>query len=545
MDPAQDYRGWDLFQNDQRFSVHLVHKWPDLAIKVTTRDNVVKAKSWQHIFVTYNGSGKASGVTLYLDGVPVPMKTENDSLQGSIRTPVPLRVGQRHTDHVLEQGRVQDVRVFARELSSPEVSSLARAVRVQSFLARAPEERTEERQDFTFQYWLATRDKDHLKMVGDLEALRAEQAAIRNRSPITHVFQERADSTPKAHILMRGQYDKLGPEVTANTIAALHPMPKDAPRNRLGLAQWLISPENPLTARVTVNRFWAEVFGVGLVETAEDFGAAGSSPVNQELLDWLAVEFQESGWDVKHLFKLMVTSSTYRQSAVVTPEKLEKDFANRHLSRGPRFRMDAEMLRDYALAVSDLLVRKIGGPSVKPYQPDGVWAAVAMPESNTKKYQQDSGEGLYRRSLYTFWKRAAPPATMDIFNAPSRETCAVRRERTNTPLQALVTLNDPQFLEAARHLAEIVLVQSRRDGQDVLDLMARRLLARSLTTQEHAIVRQTLDDMQDYYGQEPEAARQFLTVGNSQPSDSVPASQLAALTMVANQLMNLDEVVNK
>ena len=262
------------------------------------------------------------------------------------------------------------------------------------------------------------------------------------------------------------------------------------------------------------------------------------------MLDWLAVEFIESGWNVKHIFELIVTSSTYRQSAEVTPEKLEKDPQNRLCSRGPRFRMDAEMVRDYALAVSGLLVDKVGGPSVKPYQPEGVWEAVAMPESNTKKYKADDGAGLYRRSLYTFWKRAAPPALMDIFNAPSREVCSVRRERTNTPLQALATLNDPQFVEAARHLAQDALA-CRKNEDEAIDEMATRLLTRSLTSKEKAVVKDTLAKMRAFYEQQPEVAKEFLAVGESDSAESVPAPQLAAMTMVANQLMNLDEALNK
>jgi hypothetical protein len=255
-------------------------------------------------------------------------------------------------------------------------------------------------------------------------------------------------------------------------------MSSELPKNRLGFAQWLLRPEHPLTARVTVNRFWQEVFGTGIVRTSGDFGVAGELPSHPELLDWLAVEFRESGWDMKRFFKLLVTSATYRQVAVTTPEKLEKDPQNRLLSRGPRFRMDAEMIRDCALTASGLLAPRIGGPSAKPYQPDGVWEAVAMIGSNTRDYRRDNGANLYRRSLYTFWKRAAPPASMEIFNAPSRETCTVRRERTNTPLQALVTLNDPQFVEAARYLAQRALKEGGDKVEGRLDFLARRLLAR-------------------------------------------------------------------
>ncbi len=219
--------------------------------------------------------------------------------------------------------------------------------------------------------------------------------------------------------------------------------PASLPRNRLGLARWLVDDANPLTSRVTVNRYWQQVFGAGLVRTSEDFGAQGELPSHPALLDWLAVEFRDSAWNVKQFFRLLVTSATYRQAAQMTPEKLEQDPDNRLLSRGPRFRMDAEMVRDYALAASGLLVRTIGGPSVKPYQPEGIWSRVAMPDSNTRMYEQDTGDKLYRRSLYTFLKRSAPPPSMDIFNAPTREHSTVRRERTNTPLQALVTMNDP------------------------------------------------------------------------------------------------------
>jgi hypothetical protein len=262
------------------------------------------------------------------------------------------------------------------------------------------------------------------------------------------------------------------------------------------------------------------------------------------LLDWLAVEFQESGWDVKHMIELMVTSAAYRQSAETTREMLEKDPANRFCSRGPRFRMDAEMVRDYALTVSGLLVDKIGGAPVKPYQPSGLWEAVAMPESNTKKYEKGKGEALYRRSIYTFWKRAAPPGLMDIFNAPSREVCAVRRERTNTPLQALATLNDIPFIEAARHLAELALMDAKKEDEAV-QFMASRVLSRPLSGKEMSIVKGTLKETRAYYEANADEAAKLIEVGDSKASDKVPAGQLAAMTMVANQLMNLDEALNK
>ena len=544
MENKDDYRGWDLYQNNKRVAVHFAHKWPDDAFKVSTKLEVLKDKAWHHVFVTYNGSGKAKGVKLYVDGVEANVKVDKDELKGSIRTKAPLLVGERTGGHVFERGRVQDVRVYGRKLDSAEVKSLAKVARIQSFLKIAQDKRTEQQSEGIFDYWLTTKDPLYLERSKQLAALKSEQDAIKERNPITHIQREKTDSMPMANILFRGQYDKPRDKVTAATPGVLHAWPKDAPTNRLGLAQWIVSPENPLTARVTVNRFWQEVFGTGLVKSTEDFGTTSEPPANQELLDWLAVEFIESGWDVKHIFELMVTSSTYRQSSDITREKLEKDPQNRLLSRGPRFRMDAEMVRDHALASSGLLKEKVGGASVKPYQPDGLWEAVAMPESNTKKYKRDTGDALYRRSLYTFWKRASPPATMDIFNAPSREVCSVRRERTNTPLQALATMNDPQFVEAARHLAELAM-SGRSKDEEVMQFMASQLLSRSLTAKELSIVKGTLKEMRSYYEQQPDAAKLLISTGESKPSEILPAPQLAAMTMVANQLMNLDEVLNK
>jgi len=543
MDTDNAFRGWNLYQQRKRLSVHLINTWPSDALKVATDKDVIKEKTWQHFFVTYDGSGRAAGVKIYVNGEVVASKTENNDLNGSIRTAVPLRIGQRERGYVFQGGQVQDFRLYDRKLEDGEINKLAKFVRLQSFLKLAESERTKEQSEAIFDYWLKSLDAAYAERARHVAALKVEQDAIRNRNPVTHIQREKTNSMPMANILFRGQYDKPKDKVGAATPAVLHSMVAGAPTNRLGLAQWLVAPENPLTARVTVNRFWQEIFGVGLMKATEDFGTTSEAPSNQELLDWLALEFQENGWDVKHLFELIVTSSAYRQSAEVIPEKLERDPQNRFISRGPRFRMDAEMVRDYALAVSGLLVEKVGGASVKPYQPDGIWEAVAMPESNTKKYRRDSGDALYRRSLYTFWKRAAPPATMDIFNAPSREVCSVRRERTNTPLQALATLNDPQFVEAARRLAELALARPR--DEDAIDEMAQRLLCRSLTTEEKAIVRQTLDEMKAFYEQQPEAAKEFIRVGESKPSDNLPAPRLAAMTMVANQLMNLDETLNK
>jgi hypothetical protein len=439
---------------------------------------------------------------------------------------------------------MQDLRLYRRALPTEEVMRLVRGQRAAYLVARGLSQRSSAEKEELFSGWLTGADATYRALSAKMLALEEEERAIRMRGSIAHVMQERSEEA-MAYILNRGEYDKRGEKVQPKTPAILPAMPPDLPRNRLGFAKWLVRSDHPLMARVTVNRFWQEVFGTGLVRTAGDFGVSGELPSHPELLDWLAVEFREKGWDIKKFFKLLVTSAAYRQSAQTTPEKQRKDPKNRLLSRGPRFRMDAEMVRDYALASSGLLVRKLGGPSVKPYQPDGVWEAVAMIGSNTRDYRRDTGEGLYRRSLYTFWKRSAPPASLDIFNAPNRETCTVRRERTNTPLQALVTLNDVQFVEAARALAERTLKEGGATNDAQIDYLSRRLLARVLRPEERAVVRKSLADLQSFYDSHSKEAKELISTGDSKPDATLKPERLAAWTMLSNQMMNLDEALNK
>jgi hypothetical protein len=332
--------------------------------------------------------------------------------------------------------------------------------------------------------------------------------------------------------------------VEAATPSFLAPMAAGQPNNRLGLARWLLQPDQPLLGRVTVNRMWQEVFGTGIVETTDDFGIMGSRPSNQELLDWLAVDFREAGWDMRRLYKLMLTSATYRQSQATTPDKIAKDDKNRLLSRGPRFRMDAEVLRDSALQVSGLLVEKIGGPPVKPYQPPGVWEAVSMPESNTKQYQADTGESLYRRSMYSFWKRFAPPPSLETFDAQAREVVCTKRARTNTPLQALVTMNDPQFVEAARKLAERA-IKAAPDDPGRIDFMAKNTISRGLSAEEQPAFTKSLETFRGHFSAHADDATALLTTGESPVDASLPTADVATWTMIANQFLNLDEYVNK
>ena len=546
MDEKGEYRGWDLFQADTNLAVHIVNNWPEDALKVSTAKPVLKPGQWQHVFVTYDGSGKPGGIKIYVDAAEQKLKVDNNTLKpkSSIRTETSLRVGQRSHTQVFESGSVQDARVYARILGAAEIKKIASVGPLKAILAAACDKRTEAQQSALYDHYLVSHDKNYQAIERTVAALTAERDAIKARSPVTHVQEEVRGVMPAANVLMRGQYDKVGEKVEAATPAALPSMPQGAPRNRLGLAQWVVSPDNPLTARVTVNRFWQEIFGAGIVKTAEDFGIMGMAPSHPELLDWLAVEFRESGWDVKALIKLLVMSSTYRQSAAATPEKLERDRDNRLLSRGPRYRMDAEMLRDYALAASGLLSSKMGGPSVKPYQPEGIWDVVGLPGGDTRNYVQDKGESLYRRTLYTFWKRMAPPPNMETFNAPARELTCVRRERTNTPLQALVTMNDVQFVEAARVLAQRVLGVGG-DLPKMSDAIARAILCRPLTAEEGAIVQASFNDLLTYYKNHPDDARALLAVGEHPVDAQLDPAALAAWTMVCNQMLNLDEVLNK
>ncbi|MCE9533003.1 MAG: DUF1553 domain-containing protein [Planctomycetes bacterium] len=540
---ANEFRGWDLYLQSEKVGMHLVNAWPDNALKVVAR-TPLPYNQWNHVVVTHDGSGKGAGVKIYYNGVLQPADVESDKLSGTTLNKVPLKIGQRHASDRIANVAVQDVRLYDKAFNGVDAKQLAKSDRGAEILATPKDLRTPQEINELYDWWLAGNDSAYQQVDAKLTFLEQEEVGVKSRGTIAYVMNEKP-TPPSAFILNRGEYDQRRDPVKAGTLKVLPPFPDDLPTNRLGFAKWLLRPDQPLTSRVTVNRFWQELFGTAIVRTSGDFGVAGELPSHPELLDWMAVDFREGNWDMKRFFKLLVTSATYRQSAASTNEKLEKDPKNTYLSRGPRFRMDAEMIRDQALSVSGLLVPKLGGPSVRPYQPPGVWEAVAMIGSNTRNYVQDKGENLYRRSMYTLWKRAAPPASMDIFNAPNRETCAVRRERTNTPLQALVTLNDPQFVEAAKMLAQATMKDAGEKESARIDYIAKRILCRPLKTEEASIVRNVLGELVTFYKANPEDAKKLLAVGESQVDPKLDAASLAAWTMMANQFLNLDEVLNK
>ncbi len=389
---------------------------------------------------------------------------------------------------------------------------------------------------------------EHRRLSAQIDDLRKRIAATEADVPTTLVMEEQKDPRP-TYVLMRGAYDKPGEQVTPNTPEALPKAAADLPKNRLGLALWLVGGENPLTARVTVNRFWQQLFGNGLVRSSEDFGLQGDLPSHPELLDWLALTFQESGWDVKALLKRILMSETYRQSSRLpkqTDPQATLDPANTWLARGPRHRLPAEVIRDQALAAAGLLVTKMGGPSVKPYHPPGLYEQVVAQRDNPQAtYKQGKGEDLYRRSLYTYWKRSVPHPAMLLFDAPFREVCALRRSRSNTPLQALNLLNDPTYVEAARFLAQRALLEGGHSPSTRIPHAFRLLLARPPSARERSRLEASLQRTLADFRTDPEAAQQLLAVGESKPADGLEPAELAAYTLLASTLLNLDETLTK
>jgi mono/diheme cytochrome c family protein len=516
-------------------------------VSVTTKATYTRDE-WLHVFFTYDGSRKAAGVKVYVNGKLAEVDVKSDTLaaKDTIRTDAPLHLGRREDFNPMRETRYQDIRFYRRALAADEVARLQYEDVAAEIVARQPDPKkwtTDETFVAGERYFLGEVDTEARELAASVAAHDAAVEALTKDGTPSLIALEK--TTPAySDILKRGDYYARTERVPPTTPHFLKGIPAGTIPNRLALADWLLSPDQPLLNRVTVNRMWQEVFGRGLVESAGDFGIMGDRPSHPELLDWLAVELRENGWDMKKLYRLLVTSSTYKQAATVTPDRLAKDLSNRLLARGPRFRMDGEMLRDSALATSGLLVEKLGGPSVKPYQPPGLWEEVAMPESNTRVYVADKGEGLYRRSVYTFWKRASMPPSMETFDATSREVVCTRRTRSNTPLQAFVTMNDPQWFEAARKLAERA-IHAAPAAEGRLDFLARTTLARPLVERERSVLAKNVEKFRARFSSDAEAAKSLLTVGASPVDSTLNPSELAQWTMVASQFLNLDEFLTK
>jgi mono/diheme cytochrome c family protein len=559
IDDAQAYRGFDLLLEGGKPAVHLIHHWPDNGLKVIAK-KPVSLMAWHHVLVTSDGSGKGAGVAIYVDGQPQELDITNDNLGDTIKTDQPLRIGRRSASNPF-RGLIDDVQFFGAHLTAEDARRIAEGtdpVGLGEVLAVAPDQRTPEQREKLRRYYLDAIDADYRAAKTELAEANRLHKEVDAAAPRTMVMAEIPE--PRiAHILIRGQYDQPGDEVKTEVPAVLSSLPADAPRNRLGLAQWLTSPSHPLTARVAVNRFWGIYFGTGLVETAEDFGVQGEPPSHPELLDWLAMEFaagsQSSAtpgsppfarggiWNIKALQKLIVTSATYRQSSNASPASIERDPKNRLLARGPRFRLPAETVRDCALAIGGLLREKLGGPSVKPYQPAGLWEDVSV--ERRAKYVADKNDGLYRRSMYTFWKRTCPPPGMTAFDAPDRETCLIRRARTNTPLQALVLLNDPTYVESARTFAERLIKEAGPTPAERITHAYRLAMSRPPTASEQRILQGLYQEAIDGFRRDKSAAEKLVAVGDSPRDTSVDVVELAGWTTIASVLLNLDETISK
>ncbi|MEM6843303.1 MAG: DUF1553 domain-containing protein [Bacteroidota bacterium] len=522
-------QGYDLTLTiDNRLSLRLIHHEGQKYIEVTTEAKV-DPQQWAHVFATYDGSGKAAGVQLYINGEAQALSVQHDNLgRNPILNGNTFLVGHwnhraRSTDtYGFAGGTIDEVRLYRRTLSPLEVQTLA-------------ENPLDTSEHNLYRHYLASTDQNFQTVSEKLADLRATDVTI----PNVMVMQEREERKP-AFVLARGAYDAPTDPVSPNTPEALLAFDKQFPQNRLGLAQWLVHEDNPLTARVAVNRFWQMYFGKGLVGTPEDFGNQGSLPTHPALLDWLSVEFRESGWNVKALQKLIVMSATYRQDSEIDLKKYRKDSENLLLARGPNVRLTAEMFRDNALAVSGLLIDSIGGKWVKPYQPAGIWKAMAN-QIGENKYRPSRGEGLYRRSLYTYWKRTIPPPTMVMFDAPERTLCAVKRQSTSTPLQSLALLNDPQLVEAARKLAEKMLIERQTKLEDQIAYGFQAVTSRIPAEDELEILLNLYQEKQAYYQGHIREAESLIQVGEAPRDEQLDPVDLAAMTIVANTLFNLDE----
>ncbi|MBX3111210.1 MAG: DUF1549 domain-containing protein [Fimbriimonadaceae bacterium] len=541
MDSNNGFRGWECSVVGGRPQAHIINKWPENALKVSAKETIPK-NAWSHLVVTYDGSSKAAGMKMYINGRPVALNVDMDTLSATTRTTVDTRVGRR-TDSEQFDGAVDDVAVFNRALTPAEAATLASTSPALPVVSVDPSKRTPaQKREMARFYCLATdpgfaaRDKQRAAAVRERDEI---NAAVPNVMVMAEMPKPR-----DCFVLERGQYDHHGEKVTAGLPSFLPPMPKGVPNNRLGLAYWIVSPDNPLTARVTVNRMWERLFGNGIVGTIEDFGTRADYPTDPELLDWLATELVRLKWDLKAMWRELVTSAAYRQSSVVSPLKREKDPDNKLVSRGPRFRLKGEVIRDQALYVSGLLVEKIGGESVRPYMPDGVWDETNV-YGNLRNYKHDTGDGLYRRSLYTIWKRTAAPPNMLLFDVPSRETCRVHRARTDTPLQALTLMNDVTYVEASRVLAERMLREGGPTAASRIAYGFQLVLSRKPTAQEVAVLDKGLESRIAKYRAAPREADKILAEGDKLPDPSLDRPTLAAYAVTASTLLNLDETVTK
>ncbi|MEL7530657.1 MAG: DUF1553 domain-containing protein [Bacteroidota bacterium] len=549
-----NFRGYQVGIQDNHLQWSLAHTMPYNALVKNGPE--LPRDQWVHLLMTYDGSSQAKGMKLYLNGKEVPGTVEADTLYKGIGFPgrkvqPGLQIGARWRGKGIKGALVDEIIVYERALGELEALQLAAPEALSVLRSSKPQNLSDGQKAKLKAYYLANYSKAYQRQLADLQSIRASFNLAHDTAKEVMIMQEMTE--PRAsYILDRGQYDAYAERVSPATPASVMDLPEEFPKNRLGLAQWLFHPDHPLTARVAVNRYWQMLWGRGLVKSSNDFGNQGDLPSHPELLDYLAVTFQESAWDLKALLRLMLTSETYRQSSVASPERIAQDPDNVWLSRGPKLRLTAEMIRDQALAAAGLLHQQIGGPSVKPYQPAGLWRV------NGTTYVPDSGKSLFRRSLYTFWKRTVPYPTQSTFDAPSRSLCTVKREETSTPLQALILLNDPTFVEASQHLGH--QIAAKEELETGITTVFRSLVGRAPRPQELALLREVYDSERQVFAQDPSKREAWLPASlrsqnksNSRgeaPGICVPRSgknlnQLAACAVVASTILNSDACLVK
>jgi len=528
-------KGYELLIEDGKLSAAWIHFWPGNALRV----NAVEAlplKKWTHVSISYDGSSRAKGVKIYINGALAPSEIVRDQLTKEINSGKSLAIGQRFRDSGFKMGQLDDFKVFGRNITAIEAQQLFDGKSLTTLLSKLPTTLTAPEKEQLFQYYLDNHSASYIAALSSLQAVRVKYNTAMDSTTEIMVMKE-MPKPKKAYILERGLYSEHGEEVTANTPPFLPPFPKGLKKNRLGLAQWLLADKNPLTSRVTVNRYWQMIFSRGIVSSPEDFGSQGSRPTHANLLDWLSRDFMDHNWDVRRLLKQMVISSTYRQSTVTSLEMRDIDPKNLYLSRGNPARLSAEMIRDQVLATSGLLKQQVGGVSVRPYE-----VAYAL-----KPMKPDKRNGLYRRSLYTWWQITAPAPVMTTFNASKRAVCRVSRDVTASPLQALVLLNGAEFVEASRVLGVKILSQFPKpeDQPAMVDAMFRTLTSRKPESHEREIFLKLYQEQLAYYQQAPEEAAALLKVGHAPKSRTIDIASQAAATNLANTISNLDECLLK
>ena len=533
--------GYGLYLREGKLRFHYTRRWTDIGFRLEAQ-RPLELNRWHHVLATYDGKRKAKGAKVYVNGKAQQVKVLWDGLSSPLVLKAPFRIGAGEGPQDRFHGYIDDVRAYNRALSADEVVVVPLLETIPQIAAVPPEARGRAQANklaFCFLDQYAPQDIRQARR--EWLDLRQQREEFLASVPTVMVMKE-SERPRQAHVLKRGAYDAPGEKVDPGVPKVLPPLKPEWENNRLGFARWLVDRSNPLTARVTVNRFWQMLFGVGLVKTAENLGSQGESPPNQDLLDWLAVEFMESGWDVKGILKTMVMSSTYRQSSKLTPELLERDPENRLLARGPRLRLSAEMIRDQALAVSGLLAEQVGGPSVKPYQPPGLWKELTHEKTS---YVADSGDKLYRRSLYTFWRRTVAPPSMITFDASDRESCTVREKRTNTPLQALNLMNDVTYVEASRKLAERMMKEGGTMPEERIAYAFELATSRPPREREGNVLRRGYRRFLDGYRADPNQAAELLSEGESPVDESLDPVELASYSSVASLILNLDETITK